>query len=171
MAASLALLSPSRPPQEGLLETTKNPAVSLAVFPTTTETNVVTLAASAGFGRVSLAIEPLELGATDGKGLSVTDSIGQDFFFAIGDDNPIQIYSAGAVQDYVDTEIVAGEEYQFIVYVLPEGVEVYGVGERGVCSLLHYPIVMVPPLQYDLQVQRTGAVFRDVVLRENGQQP
>lgn len=132
--------------------------------------NSVTLAEGAGFGHAFLAIEPLALGPSDGKGLLVNDSIGQSFFFSIGDDFPIQIWD-GVVQDYEDAVIEVGREYEFLVYMRPQGVEVYRVDERRVESILEYPIVMVPPLKYELRVQRTGAVFRDVVLRENKEQP
>ena len=107
LASSLICLAPSR--IGGTPPGARKAAIGMAVIPTTTEVTTLELAASASYGRVALAIEPLALGPTDGKGLLVTDATGKEVQFTIGDDQPVQIWSEGSVRDSTLETIEVGD--------------------------------------------------------------
>ena len=123
-----------------------------------------TLADRAGFGRVSLGIQPMESHGTGGMGLEIKDKNGCEILLSVDGGRPSQLLADGEVKD---SAARTSTDDEFIVFVNSSGVVVYRVDEKSVTPILRYDIGLVAPLRYQLVADEAVGTFSNVLLKEN----
>jgi hypothetical protein len=135
-------------------------------IPTSITVQNILFKEKATFSRVSITIKLLVLGNTDGKGFLLTDRNGEHVQFTIADDHQMMIWHRGVVAYSDSIKIAANVEYDFIVYVKPAGIEVWYSSNSSTTKVLQYNYSLQAPFNYYFTAQRTGATFRNVIVKE-----
>jgi hypothetical protein len=135
-------------------------------IPSTNLTQTYILKEKAYFSKIILTIKPLQFGKSDGKGLNILDSNGELISFAIADIHQMLLWHDGLVAFNDSTKIALNVEYDFIVYVKPSVIEVWYSSKATTTKVLQYNHTLKAPLKYYLFAQRTGAIFRNIIIKE-----
>ncbi|MCF6438742.1 hypothetical protein L1077_04770 [Pseudoalteromonas luteoviolacea] len=122
------------------------------------------IAENIGRGNVELTIEPMRLGASDGKGIEITDSAGRSIFFSIDDGHSAIIWDNAVVASTNSFPVYVGGKYRFFLNITDSAIKVNRVTENGMVSMFEYNKVLTPPLDYKLVTQRSGARFHNVLI-------
>jgi hypothetical protein len=124
---------------------------------------------SQNYCTVHFTVSAIALGSSDGKGLRIDYNQGQNYLFmAIGDDYPINLYDSQGKKSVKGdgAKIKIGQEYEFLVNILPNGIIVSQWNGQEFIQIINYAKSFSPSFDLKLQCQRTGAVFKDIWVKD-----
>jgi hypothetical protein len=140
-------------------------------LPTGTYGGVKISTTNLGYLRADFSITPLRLSPQDGKGLDFTDLNGNRVLFALDNAAPFQFASYVAISNLQDqvtynTSLAVGTTYDFSLVIGPTTATLWWKTRTGNIKIGTISHSLTPPFDMGVGVQRSGATFSDIIVKE-----
>ena len=169
-AITLTALASLTSPTPAIADNPKNIATMRVAefrFPSNGKTEAFRLATeSLSYFRLDFTLVPTTVSPGDAKGFGWGDSAGNGGAFLIDNNCPIEMQVTGSTPVCQNEVIVAGKEYEFSIIFKPGRVALFRHWPGGTTRVGEFNAPYAPPFTLELFHQRTGVVYKDLVIKE-----